>query len=131
MQYLTALAAAIVPFVAITAAAPPTANLPNGFVKRDVGQVTFCTGENYTGECLTQTYTTNRCIVLPAPYNKNVKTFVPDHGNLVRVTNSAESCTMHGDLFLEWPGSIQFNNFEGVDYSNATSFLVQQCDNCA
>lgn len=82
MQYLTALAAAIVPFVAITAAAPPTANLPNGFVKRDVGQVTFCTGENYTGECLTQTYTTNRCIVLPAPYNKNVKTFVPDHGNL-------------------------------------------------
>lgn len=82
MQYLTAITAAILPFIAVTSAAPPAANHPNSFMKRDVGQVTFCTGTNSTGECSTQTYATNQCIILPAPYNGNVKTFIPDHGNL-------------------------------------------------
>ncbi|KAL1639731.1 hypothetical protein SLS58_007629 [Diplodia intermedia] len=131
MQYLTVIAAAIAPFVALSSAAPPTSNLPNGFVKREVGRVTFCTGANSTGECLTQTYATNQCILLPDEYKKNVRTFIPDHQNLVRITHSADSCTTHGDLFLEWPGSAQFNDYEGVDYSDMTSFLIQGCTGCA
>ncbi|OJD35157.1 uncharacterized protein BKCO1_1900066 [Diplodia corticola] len=131
MQYLAAIVAAVAPLVALSAAAPATDSMPNGFVKREVGQVTFCTGPDSTGDCMTQTYATNQCIVLPAPYNGNVLTFIPDHGNLVRITNSAETCTLHGDLFLEFPGSTQFDDYNGVDYSNATSFLIQRCDSCA
>ncbi|KAK0654091.1 hypothetical protein DIS24_g5467 [Lasiodiplodia hormozganensis] len=129
MQFLATIAA-IVPFLALASAAPATNNLPNGFVKRDVGKVKICTGPDSTGECLEQTYPTNQCIILPEPYNGNVLTFIPDAGNLVRVTNSAESCTLHGDLFLEYPGSTQFDDYNGVDYSNATSFLIQRCDAC-
>ncbi|KAK8195064.1 hypothetical protein HDK77DRAFT_479661 [Phyllosticta capitalensis] len=131
MHAFTTIATALVSLVSLSAAAPASEQI---FEKRQdtiAGSVTICTGANYSGDCYTQNYTSNACNVLPAPYFENVLTFAPGHEILCRITNTQDTCTTHGDLFIEYPGSTQLDNYNGINYSNMTSFLCQKCTNCA
>ncbi|KAK8173677.1 hypothetical protein IWX90DRAFT_484611 [Phyllosticta citrichinensis] len=121
-------AAALVSIVSLSAAAPTIEKRQD--VDIEAGQVIICTGANNSGDCYTKTYKSNECNILPAPYYQNVLTFAPGRQILCRVTNSQNSCTTHGDLFIQYPGSTQFDNYNGIDYSNMTSFLCQKCTNC-
>ncbi|KAF2144205.1 uncharacterized protein K452DRAFT_285447 [Aplosporella prunicola CBS 121167] len=128
-MYFSTIAAAILPLVAMTVAAPAP------FTKRTPGSVTLCTGPDHTGDCLTRTFDDwEQCHTLTgdlAPFYHNLGTFAPDAGALCRVTNTAESCTTHGDLFVENPEGANLLDVNGVDYgSTATSFLCQRCNSC-
>ncbi|KAK7531778.1 hypothetical protein IWX49DRAFT_594045 [Phyllosticta citricarpa] len=122
------IATALVSLLSLSAAAPTLEKREDEPVV--AGEVTICTGANGSGDCSTKEYISNECNILPAPYYKNVLTFAPGHQILCRVTNTQDSCTTHGDLFIEYPGSAQFDNYNGKDYSKMTSFLCQKCTNC-
>ncbi|KAK7544655.1 uncharacterized protein J3D65DRAFT_610294 [Phyllosticta citribraziliensis] len=127
-MHVFTVAAALVSIFSLSAAAPTIEKRQD--VDTEAGQVTICTGANNSGDCSTKTYKSNECNILPAPYYQNVLTFAPGHQILCRVTNSQDSCTTHGDLFIQYPGSTQFDNYNGINYSNMTSFLCQKCTNC-
>ncbi|KAF2244312.1 hypothetical protein BU26DRAFT_522981 [Trematosphaeria pertusa] len=129
----TFIAATIIALIASTTAAP-TQNL----AARAPGDVTICTGENYTGECTTLSVPFYDCYHLEAPYLNNVGSFKVDAGAYCRITYTAENCTMHGDAFI-WPdtNAPTLHHFddpatqENIDAgSTMTSFLCQECTNC-
>jgi hypothetical protein len=122
------IATALVSFLSLSAAAPTLEKREDKPVL--AGEVTICTGANGSGDCSTKEYSFNECNILPAPYYKNVLTFAPGHQILCRVTNTQDSCTTHGDLFIEYPGSAHFDKYNGKDYSKMTSFLCQKCTGC-
>ncbi|KAK7519182.1 uncharacterized protein IWZ02DRAFT_245298 [Phyllosticta citriasiana] len=142
------IATALVSFLSLSAAAPTLEKREDKPVL--AGEVTICTGANGSGDCSTKEYSFNECNILPAPYYKNVLTFAPGHQILCRVTkyelpkllvpifhvltvfiiSTQDSCTTHGDLFIEYPGSAHFDKYNGKDYSKMTSFLCQKCTGC-
>ncbi|KAH7139235.1 hypothetical protein B0J11DRAFT_38597 [Dendryphion nanum] len=115
-------------------AALPTANL----AVRAPGDVLICTGENYTGDCQTLSVPYNTCQTLSAPFYKNVGSIKPDAGAFCRITYSAETCTSHGDAFIDpTPGAPTLRHFTNVNGevidagSQITSFLCQECTACS
>ncbi|KAF2808501.1 uncharacterized protein BDZ99DRAFT_56983 [Mytilinidion resinicola] len=112
------------------------AALPTESKRATPGGVKFCTGENSTSDCEYAVYDYNTCHTLAAPYYKNVGSIVVDSGAFCRITYTAESCTLHGDAFINPPGEATLHHFtdaEGVvvDAGAAiTSFLCQECTSC-
>ncbi|KAF2191387.1 hypothetical protein K469DRAFT_656235 [Zopfia rhizophila CBS 207.26] len=106
---------------------------------RTPGNVKICTGANYTGECITVSAPFNQCQKLSAPYLENVGSFKPDAGAFCRITYTADSCTPHGDAFIDpTPGAPDLHHFDdpatgqNIDAgSKMTSFLCQECTGCS
>ncbi len=45
--------------------------------------------------------------------------------------SSAPTCTLHGDAFIQYPGTGNLRNYNGQDVGdNITSFLCQECTAC-
>ncbi len=103
----------------------------NTLEKRTPGGIFICTGENYSGTCGYKVQPFNQCIVLDSPYYHNIGSFGPDRGALCRLTTSAPTCTTHGDAFIQYPGTGNLRNYNGVNVGDyITSFLCQECTNC-
>ena len=97
--------------------------------------VKLCTGINFTGFCQTFVNDFNTCTQIPAPLRKSTGSFDPGHQALCRLTTTADSCTAHGDVFIDnGPiNNLYWYNATGTpeNYGNsATSFLCQECTNC-
>ncbi|KAF2016087.1 hypothetical protein BU24DRAFT_193328 [Aaosphaeria arxii CBS 175.79] len=131
MKNFAAAILAIVPLIAAAPACPAPA-------PEVTGNVRICTGENYTGTCISVEAPNNQCQQLSDPYLKNVGSFKVSPGWQCRITYSAETCTLHGDAFIQptpsAPNLHEFNNpatGETVDAGNQiTSYLCQECTAC-
>ncbi|OCL04904.1 hypothetical protein AOQ84DRAFT_299935 [Glonium stellatum] len=99
--------------------------------KRTPGGIYICTGANYSGTCGYAVQPFNTCIELTSPWYHNIGSFGPDQGALCRLTISAETCTAQGDAFVQYPGTPDLRNYNGVDIGDSiTSFLCQECTAC-
>ncbi|KAF1942782.1 hypothetical protein EJ02DRAFT_488350 [Clathrospora elynae] len=105
--------------------------------------VLICIGENYQYGCtifvVPLNITNAKCQHLAPPYFHNVGSFKPSVGSFCRITYTRDSCTAHGDAFVNpTPGApTMHTNFtdpadgENVDVgSMMSSFLCQECLNC-
>ncbi|KAF2727166.1 hypothetical protein EJ04DRAFT_147953 [Polyplosphaeria fusca] len=121
---------AIVSFLAVASAAPLEARADSA--------VLVCTEANWGGECETIPVTWNQCAQLPSKFLKNVGSLKPSTGQFCRVTYTADTCTTHGDAFIDpTPGAPDLHHFEDpatqevIDAgSKITSLLCQQCTGC-
>ncbi|KAF2678450.1 hypothetical protein K458DRAFT_317008 [Lentithecium fluviatile CBS 122367] len=119
----------LIAFIGLATALPLDARAP--------GDVTFCTGENYTGECTTLSVPFYECQKVPAEFAGNVGSFKVDAGAYCRITYTADTCTPHGDAFI-WPDTNAPTLHHYVDVqgnvvdagASLTSFLCQVCTAC-
>ncbi|KAF2239645.1 hypothetical protein EV356DRAFT_528226 [Viridothelium virens] len=130
MQYSSALVSLLSLAISITA-------LPAAEKRQNPTSttVTLCTGIGFTGFCQTFANEFETCTQIPAPLLKSTGSFNPGPQALCRLTTSADTCTPHGDLFIDngpidnlywYNGTGEFENYG----NSATSFLCQQCTNC-
>ena len=118
------------------AAATTISALPQGSATDLSVQV--CTGENYIGDCKTLYVAPDTCQQLPGLFRKNIGSFKPGPKTLCRITYTADTCTMHGDAFVDPEGVATLHTDftdpatgEEEDVGNLmTSFLCQPCSTC-
>ncbi|OCK79283.1 hypothetical protein K432DRAFT_383206 [Lepidopterella palustris CBS 459.81] len=136
MKYIAATTLAAI--LSVASALPTTGTTSaNPLAKRTPGSIYMCTGSNWTGHCSYAVYTFNTCHILTAPFYKNIGSFGPDAGALCRITYTADTCTTHGDAFVQTPGVSDLYDFadpatgKNIDAGVAmTSFYCQECSSC-
>ncbi|KAH6688586.1 hypothetical protein F5X68DRAFT_255531 [Plectosphaerella plurivora] len=113
-----------------------------GLEKRQPGNVYLCTKANWQGDCAVVDFTVAyTCQAIPAPFTNNLGSIGPDKGALCRLTTHADArcgsvskpdtCDLHGDLFIEYPGFDNLFSHEGQDYgSKAHHITCQKCTAC-
>ena len=99
--------------------------------------VQICTGENYTGNCETLIVAPETCYTIPDIYKGNVGSLLPEPGLLCRITYTQDTCSLHGDAFVDNTGAPDLHHF--VDPSTGDvvdagaelkAFLCQPCSAC-
>lgn len=105
--------------------------------RRDPGDVLLCTGENYTGDCLTINFPFNECTELPALVYKNLGSLKVAPFAYCRLTFTMDTCRPTGDLLI-FPETtvatlhnLPYGEQGVIDAgSTATTILCQRCDAC-